>query len=33
MPNTKRYLKDPRFTTKNLTIDDASSCYAKVHPA
>lgn len=29
MPNTKRYLKDPRFTTKNLTIDDASSCYAE----
>ena len=29
MPKTKRYLKDPRFTTKNLTIDDASSCYAE----
>lgn len=29
MLNTKRYLKDPRFTTENLTIDDASNCYTE----
>lgn len=29
MPNNKRYLKDPRFTTENMTIDDASNCYAE----
>lgn len=29
MPNNKRYLKDPRFITENLTIDDASNCYAE----
>lgn len=29
VPNNKRYLKDPRFTAENLTIDDASYCYAE----
>ena len=29
MPNNKRYLKDPHFTVENLTIDDASNCYAE----
>lgn len=29
MPNDKRYLKDPHFTVENLTIDDASNCYAE----
>lgn len=29
MSNNKGYLKDPRFTADNLTIDDASNCYAE----
>ena len=29
MPNDKHYLKDPHFTVENLTIDDASNCYAE----
>lgn len=29
MPNNKQYLKDPRFTAENLTIDDASKGYVE----
>lgn len=29
MPNNKRYLEDPRFISENLSIDDASNCYAE----
>lgn len=29
MPNNKRYLEDPRFITENLSIDNASNCYAE----